>query len=170
MKLTNLFSLAYLLIIVWNTTGCSEKGISQKNNNDSDKFDLTMCRWIVDSLTFVEPSLKDGKEQSTDEARISNLFLKELYEAKDDLIYFEFKENGRAFFSFVDSVIQEKFNFSYNQSDSQIFFSFTDTSSSQVLSFSVDYYFSPNKDYPQILINDSDYLIFFLSCGGDMSD
>jgi hypothetical protein len=169
MKLTKsrtLSVLACLFIIMWHVTGCSEKRNIQSNISD-DRFDLTRCKWVLDSLTLVKPTVKLEEQQLAAKARISNLFLHELYEAKDDVIYFEFKKNGRAFFSFVDSAMQVNFNLSYKQSDKQIIFSLKDTASTEVLYFSVDYFFSPNKDFPQLLFNDSDFVLFYLSCGND---
>jgi hypothetical protein len=160
-KLRTLFVSASLLIIIWHVAGCSEKRSIQ--NIDGNKFDLTKCKWVVDSLTLAEPSMNLEEKQLATKARITNLFLNELYEAKDDVIYFEFKKNGRAFFSFVDSAMQVNFNLSYKQSDKQIIFTLKDTASSQVLDFSVDYFFSPNKDFPQLLFNDSDFVLFYLT-------
>jgi hypothetical protein len=164
MKLVSPFFSTYLLVILWLTAGCTAKGISQ-NEILNASFDLTQCKWVIDSIAVFDLVTSDAEMQSADGARISNLFLKDLYEAKDEINYMEFRNNRRAYFSFVNSVDQDKFNFSYIQFDEQISFSLTDPSSHQVLNFSVDYYFSPNEIFPQLLINDSNYLFFYLSCG-----
>lgn len=162
-KLSSLFLSICLLIIAGNIIGCSEKGIIQ-DNTLNNQFDLTMCKWQIDSLTLGEAFQNDKVDQYSGQSRISNLFVKELYEAESDLMYFEFKKNGRAHFGFLDSIKQEECNFSYSHSESQITFSLTDPFSLQTENYNVEYFFSEDDVAPCLLINDSDYVIYFLSC------
>jgi len=155
------------LVLLFNLvlTSCSIGNNDEITTVDLDDINLTSCKWKIDSLKLGEALLFDNKDSSSNQVYLSSLYVTELYDNMDKTPYFEFKKDGRVFLSFVDLIMKEQVIANYTNIHDQITFNFRSPPSLDVLSIDVEFgLYIKDENIPVMILNDSDYMIYFLSC------